>query len=380
MPNYLAKIYAFAGSYAWLVQMALLVLLGAVLAGVIIYVADKIVRRFKETPRIWDDTLAAALKKPLLYLLTFIILTSIWRVGIFKLEGRYLLPHWDGIYQVVLILFFFAFAMRYVAKLQVAGEARNTTRGASKSEHMTLLALSQVARIFIICFSLIVLLQTLGIKMSALLALGGVGGIAVGFAAKDTLANFLGGVMIYVDRPFEVGDWIASPDNNIEGTVEKIGWRLTKIRAFDKRPLYVPNALFSTLVINNPSRMTNRRIKTSIGVRYDDAMSIGPMLAAIEAMLKAHDEIDQNQTIFVNLVEFGASSLNFLVYAFTKTVDWVKYQQVQQDVFLKIIGIIDEFGAECAFPTRTLELPRGLQVAIAEPENQHEHSDRGTRE
>ena len=119
--------------------------------------------------------------------------------------------------------------------------------------------------------SALMVLQSLGVSVSGLLAFGGIGGIAVGFAAKDMLANFLGGLSIYLDRPFAVGDWIRSPDRSIEGTVEDIGLRVTRIRTFDQRPLYVPNSTFSSVSLENPSRMTNRRIYETIGVRYEDA-------------------------------------------------------------------------------------------------------------
>ena len=82
----------------------------------------------------------------------------------------------------------------------------------------------------------------------------------MGFAAKDVLANFFGTLMLLVDKPFVVGDWIRSPDREIEGTVEDVGWRTTRIRTFDRRPLYVPNANFASLTVENPQRMENRRI------------------------------------------------------------------------------------------------------------------------
>src|SRR5690606_386142 len=211
-------------------------------------------------------------------------------------------------------------------------------------------AIAQLSRVVLIFIVILMLLQTVGIKMSALLALGGVGGAVIGFAAKDSLANFIGGMMIFWDRPFSVGDWVRSPDRNIEGTVENVGWRLTQIQTFDKRPLYVPNGVFSTISVENPSRMSHRRIKTVVGVRYDDATKIGDIVNAIEEMLKNHNEIDNTQTLIVNLIEFGPSSLNILIYTFTKTTNWIKFQSVQQDVFLKIIDIIAQHGAECAFP------------------------------
>ena len=204
--------------------------------------------------------------------------------------------------------------------------------------------------------STLVMLQTLGFSISGVLAFGGVGGIAIGFAAKDLLANFFGGLMIYLDRPFVVGDWINSPDRNIEGTVEDIGWRLTRVRSFDKRPIYVPNSTFANIAVVNPSRMSHRRINETIGVRYDDVDKLEVIINDVREMLETHPEIDSSQTLMVNFNEFGASSLNFFIYTFTKTTNWEKFHEVKQDVLFKISDIISRHGAEVAFPTTTVHL------------------------
>jgi MscS family membrane protein len=176
----------------------------------------------------------------------------------------------------------------------------------------------------------------------------------VGLAAKDLLANFFGGLTIYLDRPFSVGEWIRSPDKSIEGTVEYISWRHTRVRAFNKNPIYVPNAVFTTIVVENPSRMSNRRIKETIGLRYADLSKVAAIVADIHAMLRTHPEIDTKQTLIVNFLQFGESSLDLMIYTFTKTVVWTEYHVVKQDVLLKIADIIEQHGAEIAFPTRTL--------------------------
>ena len=162
--------------------------------------------------------------------------------------------------------------------------------------------------------------------------------------------------MVYLDRPFVVGDWIRSPDRNIEGTVEHIGWRLTIIRTFDQRPLYVPNSVFATISLENPSRMRNRRIYETIGLRYDDVDKLAPIVAEVKEMLHAREDIDTGKTMIVNFNEFGASSLNFFVYTFTKTTNWIEYHAIKEDVLLKIYEIIDRHAAEIAFPTQTLHL------------------------
>lgn len=156
------------------------------------------------------------------------------------------------------------------------------------------------------------------------------------------------------DRPFSIGDWIRSPDRNIEGTVTEIGWRITKIKTFDNRPLYVPNSLFSSISVENPGRMTNRRITTTIGLRYEDAAKVGVIVEAVREMLKNHPAIDQRQTLLVYFNQFADSSLNIMVYCFTKTTVWAEWLAAQQDVYLKIIDIVQSHGADFAFPSQTL--------------------------
>ena len=183
------------------------------------------------------------------------------------------------------------------------------------------------------------------------------------------LSNFFGGLMIFLDRPFGVGDWIRSPDRDIEGTVESLGWRLTTIRTFDKRPLYVPNAAFLSIAVENPSRMSHRRIYETIGVRYDDANQIQTIVERVKAMLEQHPDIDSSQTLMVNFNQFSPSSLDFFIYCFTKTTVWTEYHAVKEDVLLKAYELITHLGAEVAFPTRTLHLqvdPEAPQVQSAQ--------------
>lgn len=215
-------------------------------------------------------------------------------------------------------------------------------------------AVARLARITIWVLVVLMVMQSVGVSVSGLLAFGGIGGIAVGFAAKDLLANFLGGVSIYLDRPFAVGDWIRSPDRNIEGTVEDIGLRMTRIRTFDQRPLYVPNSTFSSVSLENPSRMTNRRIYETVGVRYEDASKVADIVKSVHAMLLEHPDIAQDRTLIVNFNHMGPSSLDFFLYTFTKTTNWVEYHAIKEDVLLRVLGIVAEHGAEIAFPTQTI--------------------------
>ncbi|BCU48743.1 small-conductance mechanosensitive channel [Citrobacter amalonaticus] len=221
--------------------------------------------------------------------------------------------------------------------------------------------LSRIIKIALIVVIILLYGEHFGMSLSGLLTFGGIGGIAVGMAGKDILSNFFSGIMLYFDRPFSIGDWVRSPDRNIEGTVAEIGWRMTKITTFDHRPLYVPNSVFSSISVENPGRMSNRRINTVVGLRYEDASKVGTIVNAIRQMLQTHADIDQQQTLLVYFNGFGDSSLNIMVYCFTRTTVWEEWLAVQQQVYLNIIDIVQSHGADFAFPSQTLYLNNSSQ-------------------
>ncbi|HKJ05776.1 MAG TPA: mechanosensitive ion channel family protein [Geopsychrobacteraceae bacterium] len=209
-------------------------------------------------------------------------------------------------------------------------------------------------RIFIIVMALIMGVQNLGYSISGLLASLGIGGLAIALAAKDALSNIFGSIMILLDRPFAIGDWVKADD--LEGTIEEVGFRSTKIRTFAKTQITVPNSVLMNMSIDNFSRMPKRRIKMNVGVTY--ATSSDQMREAvgkIRQMLRDHPAIDQ-EFFLVNFTDFGASSLDIMVYCFTSTTVWQEYLDARQDVFLKIMDILEEMGLEIAFPSRTVYL------------------------
>lgn len=328
--------------------------------------------QFEKTTNVWDDALFKAAQGPLSWFI--LILGLIWAVQISDgyLDMVLFSPtNLDIIRQLTFIVLTMVFLVRFItlAEARILDDLKSQTEdGQGRLDPTTLHALAKLTRLSVVISAVLVALPTLGIEITALLAFGGVGGIAVGFAAQDLLSNFFGGLMIYLDRPFAIGDWIRSPDREIEGTVESIGWRLTVVRTFDKRPLYVPNSVFAKLALENPSRMTNRRIYETIGIRYKDAAKMDQIVQDVHAMLRAHEEIDQDQTLIVNFNGYGKSSLDFFVYTFTKTTNWVKFHEIKQDVMLRIIRIVHEHQADFAFPTTTVDGIGQLIPAFGFPE------------
>ena len=338
----------------WLPQVLIAIVATVAINLVAEFLLRHAVRVTAKTATFWDEALLRSAGKPML--------VAIWLVGL-AFAAAIVRKHTDApIFDFVaptrdvgVMTCLAWFLLRFIGNVSRNIVAARKANG-EEVDQTTIDAMSKLARLTVLITAVLMAMQTLGFSITGVLTMGGIGGIAVGFAAKDLLANFFGGLTIYLDRPFSVGDWIRSPDKAIEGTVEYISWRHTRIRAFNKNPIYVPNALFTTIVVENPSRMTNRRIKETIGIRYDDLPKMAPIVADVKTMLGTHPEIDTKQTLIVNFNEFADSSLNFFIYTFTKTKEWVRYHEIKQDVLLKVAEIIERHGAEIAFPTRTLHI------------------------
>ena len=349
-------------TYQNAIEIFLIVLATGVLSFAVKRVLLHLEMQSFKTSNLWDDTLLNAARKP--------ITGAIWVIGLSlaaysssDFSDSEVLGLVTTVQRIGIIGCFTWFLVRFISGAETL--LVNPERMSEPMDETTVSAIGKLLRASVIITSILVGLQTLGYSISGVLAFGGIGGIAVGFAAKDLLANFFGGLMVYLDRPFKVGDWVRSPDKEIEGTVEAIGWRLTTIRTFEKRPLYVPNSVFTSISVQNPSRMSHRRIYETVGLRYDDAAQLQSIIDEVKQMLIDHVDLDTTQTLIVNFNAFGSSSLDFFIYTFTKTTDWIRYHEVKQDVLFKVMDIVAKQGAEVAFPTSTVHLSEPLHALEA---------------
>mgnify|MGYP000008489065 FL=1 len=351
--------------YPWLWQVFFAVLATALINYLVAKFLARLTEKLARTHTVWDDALLAAVRKPMYWMIWLVGFSYVLQLIVQTSDAQIfaILNSLRAVMAVLILTWFLVSLVREVESRLLSGEY---TKADEPFDPTTVMAIGKLVRTAIIITATLVAMQSLGYSISGVLAFGGIGGIAVGFAAKDLLANFFGGLMVYLDRPFAVGDWIRSPDQNIEGTVENIGWRQTRIRTFDQRPLYVPNATFTQVSVENPSRMLNRRIYETIGLRYDDARQLADIVTEVRSYLENHDEIDHNKTLIVNFNSFGASSLDFFIYAFTKTTAWVKYHEIKQGVLLDILGIIHKHEADVAYPTSTIKLEQQEMLNMIE--------------
>ena len=353
--------------YLWILELFVIVLLALSLGYLVNRLIDRLETQANKSLTVWDDALIEACRKPVIWLIWILGVNFAASIAAQKMDSP-VQALIDPINRLALIFLATIFITSFIKRAE-----RNLLHPdymAKPIDATTVRAVGKLLRAAVIITASLVAMQLFGYSISGLLAFGGIGGIAVGFAAKDLLANFFGGLMIYLDRPFSVGDWVRSPDKEIEGTVEDIGWRLTRIRTFDQRPLYIPNSVFASISVENPSRMTNRRIYETVGIRYADIGCMEGIVDQVTTMLCEHPEIDTEQIMIVNFNAFSASSLDFIIYTFTKTTEWVKFHHIKQDVLLKVAQIIEANQAEIAFPTSTLHIdgpnePADLAALVA---------------
>lgn len=196
----------------------------------------------------------------------------------------------------------------------------------------------------------------LGVPLVPLLASLGIGGLAVALAARPTIENLIGGIILYTDHPVRVGDFCSFGGN--DGTVERIGVRSTQIRARDRTLITVPNATFADMEIINWARCDQMQILATIGLRYETKLEqLRYVLAKLREMLLAHPKID-NDTRRVRFIGYGASSLDIEIRVYAQTRDWGEFYAIQEDVFLRVGEIVEESGTSFAFPSRTLYMGR----------------------
>jgi MscS family membrane protein len=354
--GWMESLSAAIGLRPWAIAVFLIVLVALLLD----FLQRRFLVRFEKvvarTTNLWDDAIFKAARRPFSLLVWLIGITLAAQLIPVREEGGIL--NADLIIRIrqIGILFAIAWFLYAVVSNIESNIIEKARRDDRKIDQTTINALGRVVRIAIVVTAALVGLDTLGFNIAGLMAAGGIGGLAIGLASKDMLANFFGGVTVYIDRPFGIGDWILLKEKGIEGVVEDIGWRQTTIRKFDKRPVYVPNAVFTTASVENPSRMTHRRIYETIGLRYKDIAQMEKITDAVREMLLKHPEIDEQQTLMVQFNAFNQSSVDFFIYCMTHTVNWQRYHEVKQDVLLQISGIVLANDSAIAYPTRTLDL------------------------
>lgn len=222
-------------------------------------------------------------------------------------------------------------------------------------------------QIVIFAIGLVIIIQEWGYDVSGLIAGLGIGGLAISLAAQDTLSNLFGFTAIVGDRPFAVGEYVVTKD--VEGLIEKVGLRSTRVRRLDQAIVTVPNSLLASSAILNWSRLGKRRIDSIVGVTYSTtADQLEALLQRLRETIAAREKVDETSVI-VNFINFGDSSLEILIRCYVNISDWAQFTQEKEYVFLDVMRVVDELGLQIAFPTRSLYIENlsGVLGQMREP-------------
>ncbi len=210
--------------------------------------------------------------------------------------------------------------------------------------------LAKLATVVILVLSAILLMEVTGVNINTLIAFGGISGLALAFASQEIIANFFGGIMIYINQPFAVGDYIGLPSVNLDGVVEEIGWYETSIRGKDKQAIYIPNALFSKAYVLNWQRRTHRRINEIISIRHQDLAQSAAIIEEIRKFLQTHGSVDSSQSILVYISLLAPSSIDITITCLSTIINEPEFLQFRDAFFVNAATIIKAHGAEIAVP------------------------------
>jgi MscS family membrane protein len=281
---------------------------------------------------------------------------------LFILLGIYLstwyLPHFDQTHILFVklvksaIIFLVGWGLFNLSSSSTLIFAKLNERFNFEMDEILIPFLSKLLRFIIVVVIFSAIAEEFNYNVVGLVGGLGLGGLAFALAAKDALSNLFGGVVIITEKPFTIGDWILTP--SVEGTVETITFRSTKIRTFAQALVTVPNAKLANESITNWSEMGKRRIVFNLSVTYETPKEkLEGVIKKIDYMLKNHSGIDQD-TIVTKFDKYGVDGLDIYIYFFTKTTVWLDFLKVKEEVNYKIMDILNNEGVSLAIPNRKL--------------------------
>ncbi|MCA9730957.1 mechanosensitive ion channel family protein [candidate division KSB1 bacterium] len=343
---------SFAGFALWqLLGLFLILLIGFLLRKIVEFFLEKFASRLqKHTKMSWDELIIQSAAKPigLLVLATF-YLSAYTNLQLGVTLNQYI--------RIILIVLVYSSVIWMIYRLIDVLETyltRITSRTESKLDDQLVPLIRKSLKVFVVIMGAIFILQNLEVDVASLLAGLGIGGLAVALAARDTLANFFGSITIFIDKPFQVGDWVITGD--IEGTVEEVGFRSTRIRTFYNSLVSVPNAKIADSAVDNMGMREFRRLKAYLGLTYSTtAEQMQAFVEGIRTIVQAnpHTRKDYYE---IHFNSFGDYSLNVLVYVFFKVPSWSDELRERHNLLLEILRLAEKIGVEFAFPTQTLHL------------------------
>jgi MscS family membrane protein len=349
LPDWATRKVVFFPNWQWIGLFGA-ILIGLILRTVASYLIGLSKKVTSKTRHQWDNEIMIAVERP-----SGVVVAGVfWLFAIHALrfEGNVLAIFNIAVQVVIGVGCIWAFyrladvAAEYMAEL--------TSRTESTLDDQLVPLIRKSLKVFVVVFGVLVVIQNMGVNVLSLLAGLGLGGLAFALAARDTCANLFGSIMILLDRPFQIGDWVII--GSLEGTVEEIGFRSTRIRTFYDSLISVPNATVANANIDNMGSRRHRRIKAFFGVTYDtDPEKLEAFLEGVKNIVKASPHTRKNG-YHVVLNSYQDSCLSVMLYCFLEVPDWSHELIAKQNIYLEIHRLAHKLEVEFAFPTQTLHV------------------------
>ncbi len=333
------------------------------------WLIGRLVKRLQPAERPWLHSALSALDAPLRAMVWLLGLVIVVRH--FSPTGNIVLI--DRIFPATLKILVTVIISWFLVRMIVRVQHDYLARGDGGDNTIDATAVDGIGKlcwVAVIIFALLTILQTLGVSVAGLLAFGGAAGVALGFAAQTLVANLLGGMTVYASRIFRIGEDIILTSAGISGTVQQIGWRATRVRGWDGKLHFVPNALFNTKSVTNHSRLTWREMSESVLLRYRDFDKVEAIIREGNAMLAKR--ADLGYFVF-RFAHFGDGALRLSVYAYVQTnppgtfLPYAEFCRIREDILLAIAAIARAQGCELILPASNLYLREGRYLPLPAP-------------
>jgi MscS family membrane protein len=350
MPESLRGDFLYLEFWQWL-GILLIVIVGVMCGRIFSAIASRVLERFLEKHEtVADHEASVRAIEPL----AAVVMVVVWGLGVFLLGLP--LSVFTLYYQAIKVVALAAAVFSAYRFADLLGDVlqRRAKRTKTHYDDMLVPLVRKSIKVFVVTAGLLTVAQVLGTNLTALFASVGIGGLALALAAQDTVSNFFGSLMVIVDRPFQVGDWIKTGD--VEGTVEEVGFRSTRVRTFYNSLITLPNANLIKASVDNLGSRTYRRWVTRLGIAYDTPPEqIDALCEGIRELVRKHP-YTRKDYFHIYFNEFGRDALEVLVYVFFFAPDWATELRERHRLGVDIIRLATELDVEFAFPTQTVHL------------------------
>ena len=332
----------------------LIILLTFTARSILLYIIDKKIARLKITKSEIIKIIANAIKDPLGYLILiqgfYVAIISLQlpkNIGPFEIES---VIHTIYVLSISFIILYFAFKIIDIVGLYIDKKVKD--KESSIDEQIASLIIKSL-RILVATIGILSILSNFGYNVTSLIAGLGLGGLAFALAAQTTISNLFGSATIFSDKPFRIGDTVQIEDVN--GTVEEVGFRTTRIRRSDQALVIVPNSKFVNNEIINYSAMNKRKIEFYLKIAYDTPIYvIKDLVTGIKKIIEEDGTFDNSSRI-VRFSDFADYSLNIYIYCLVNVTDLAKFQERKEEFNLKIMGLMNELRIRMAYPPQTIQ-------------------------